>query len=144
MRNTQLFLCWSFTVTSFSFCVQNTSHGAALVTNATAGPQGQREVRTTAYIGSRHGVAENANDSQLKSGHLTSAAADWSRFPLGTKFKIRGTDTIYVVDDYGPALVGTIKSISACHRAERCIIGVFARLRLISLNQARMIGVLHS
>jgi 3D (Asp-Asp-Asp) domain-containing protein len=118
MRNTQLFLCWLFTVTSFSFCVQNTSHGAALVTNATAGPQGQREVRTTAYIGSRHGVAENANDSQLKSGHLTSAAADWSRFPLGTKFKIRGTDTIYVVDDYGPALVGTNK-IDLCMPSRR-------------------------
>ncbi len=37
----------------------------------------------------------------------TSAAADWSRFPLGTKFKIKGEPTIYVVDDYGIALVGT-------------------------------------
>jgi 3D (Asp-Asp-Asp) domain-containing protein len=118
MRNTQLFLCRLFIVTSFSFCVQNTSQGAALVTNATAGPQGQREVRTTAYIGSRHAAAENANGSQLKSGHLTSAAADWSRFPLGTKFKICGTDTIYVVDDYGPALVGTNK-IDLCMQSRR-------------------------
>jgi hypothetical protein len=38
---------------------------------------------------------------------LNSAAADWSRFPLGTKFNICGTRQIYVVDDYGPALVGT-------------------------------------
>jgi 3D (Asp-Asp-Asp) domain-containing protein len=107
MRNAQVFLWWLFTLASFSFCVQNTSQGAAVATNAPGGPQGQREVRTTAYIGSRHGAAKNANGSQLKSGHLNSAAADWSRFPLGTKFNICGTDKMYVVDDYGPALVGT-------------------------------------
>ena len=109
MRNTQLVLCWLFTVAGFSFCVQNTSQGAAVAPPATAGPQGQREVRTTAYIGSRHGAAKNANGSRLKSGQLNSAAADWSRFPVGTKFNICGTDKIYVVDDYGPALVGTNK-----------------------------------
>ena len=107
MRNAQVFLWWLFTLASFNFCVQNTSQGAAVATNAPGGPQGQREVRTTAYIGSRHGAAKNANGSQLKSGHLNSAAADWSRFPLGTKFNICGTDKMYVVDDYGPALVGT-------------------------------------
>ena len=109
MRNTQPFLCWLFTVASFSFCVQNMSQGAAVATNATAGPRGQREVRTTAYTGSRHAAAKNANDSQLESGQFNSAAADWSRFPLGTKFNICGTDKMYVVDDYGPALVGTNK-----------------------------------
>ena len=105
MRNAQLFLCGWFTVASFSFCVQSTSQGAAVAT----GPQRQREVRTMAYTGSRHGAAKNANGFQLKSGHLNSAAADWSRFPLGTKFNICGTDKMYVVDDYGPALVGTNK-----------------------------------
>src|SRR5882757_1166970 len=103
MKYAQLFLYWLFTVASF--CAQNTSQGAAVATNATGGPQGQREVRTTAYIG----AAKTANGSQLKSGHLNSAAADWSRFPLGTKFNICGTDKMYVVDDYGPALVGTNK-----------------------------------
>ena len=107
MRYTQLFLCWLFTVASFSFCVQNTSQGAAMATNSTGGPQGQREVRTTAYTCSRHGKAKNANGFQLKAGDLNSAAADWSRFPLGTKFNICGTHQTYVVDDYGPALVGT-------------------------------------
>jgi 3D (Asp-Asp-Asp) domain-containing protein len=109
MRYTQLFLCWLFTVASFSFFVQNTSQGTTVATNATGGPQGQREVRTTAYIGSRHGAEKTANGSHLKSGHVNSAAADWSRFPLGTKFNICGTDKLYVVDDYGPALVGTNK-----------------------------------
>jgi hypothetical protein len=36
-----------------------------------------------------------------------SAAADWSRFPLGTRFQIVGAQDRYVIDDYGGALVGT-------------------------------------
>ena len=102
---TQLFLLWLF---PFSvFWVQNMAQGAQATTNATGGPQGQCEVRTTAYTRSHHGTAKNANDSELKAGDLNSAAADWSRFPLGTKFNIWGTHQTYVVDDYGPALVGT-------------------------------------
>jgi hypothetical protein len=36
-----------------------------------------------------------------------SAASDWSRFPLGTHFRIASTNEEYVIDDYGIALVGT-------------------------------------
>ena len=36
-----------------------------------------------------------------------SAASDWSRFPLGTRFRIADTNEEYIIDDYGPALVGT-------------------------------------
>jgi hypothetical protein len=36
-----------------------------------------------------------------------SAASDWSRYPLGTHFRIVGTKDEYVIDDYGTALVGT-------------------------------------
>ena len=36
-----------------------------------------------------------------------SAASDWSRFPLGTRFRIVGTKDEYVIDDYGTALIGT-------------------------------------
>ena len=36
-----------------------------------------------------------------------SAAADWSRFPVGTRFQIIGTEERYIIDDYGGALVGT-------------------------------------
>lgn len=36
-----------------------------------------------------------------------SAASDWSRFPLGTRFRIVDTKEVYVIDDYGTALVGT-------------------------------------
>lgn len=69
-------------------------------------------VRTTAYTHSEsdhivYGV-KNAIGTNLKFGHVRSAAADWSRFPVGTKFRIKNQpDVIYEVDDYGSALVGT-------------------------------------
>src|ERR1700745_1086520 len=107
MKVKPLYLCLLLYITSF--CVQNTSKGAAMATNSTDGPQGQREVRTTAYARSRHGTAKNANGSHLKAGDLNSAAAGSSRFPARTKFNIRRTHKTYVVDDYGPALVGTNK-----------------------------------
>ena len=81
MKSTQLFLLWLFPFSSFY--VQNTSQGAPMATNAIDGPQVQCEVRTTAYTRSRHGMERNAIGSQLKAGDLKSAAADWSRFPLG-------------------------------------------------------------
>jgi 3D (Asp-Asp-Asp) domain-containing protein len=44
----------------------------------------------------------------LKYGVVRSAAADWSRYPLGTRFRIRSQPgVIYEVDDYGSALVGS-------------------------------------
>jgi hypothetical protein len=38
---------------------------------------------------------------------VRSAAADWSRYPVGTTFKIKGLPYTYVVEDYGSSLVGT-------------------------------------
>ena len=69
-------------------------------------------VKTTAYshqeneMGGKYG-RKTAIGTTLKYGKVRSAAADWSRFPLGTKFKIKGDSSLYVVDDYGSALVGT-------------------------------------
>ncbi len=69
-------------------------------------------VRTTAYThleaDSLQYGTKNAYGSELKfSRTLRSAAADWSRYPVGTVFKIKGLPYNYVVDDYGSALVGT-------------------------------------
>jgi hypothetical protein len=36
-----------------------------------------------------------------------SAASDWSRYPLGTRFRVAATNEEYIIDDYGWALVGT-------------------------------------
>ncbi|NWK57542.1 3D domain-containing protein [Verrucomicrobiaceae bacterium N1E253] len=49
----------------------------------------------------------NASGGILKYGTVRSAAADWSVYPLGTTFKIKGQPHTYVVDDYGSSLVGT-------------------------------------
>jgi 3D (Asp-Asp-Asp) domain-containing protein len=69
-------------------------------------------VRTTAYSHQerdswKYGKS-NAAGSTLKYGETErSAAADWSRYPVGTRFKIRGLSEEYVVEDYGSALVGS-------------------------------------
>lgn len=68
-------------------------------------------VKTTAYTHSesshrRYGTG-NAIGTKLQSGKVYSASADWSRYPVGTRFKIKQTGCEYVVDDYGSALVGT-------------------------------------
>lgn len=70
-----------------------------------------QQVRTTAYTHSeadhlRHG-RRNALGTTLQSGRVTSAAADWSRWPAGTVFRIRETGQVFIVDDYGRALAGT-------------------------------------
>jgi 3D (Asp-Asp-Asp) domain-containing protein len=68
-------------------------------------------VRTTAYTDSESGHrlygVHNALGQRLKYSDVRSAAADWSRFPLGTKFRIVDSNNIYVIDDYGSALVGS-------------------------------------
>ena len=51
---------------------------------------------------------KNAAGTTLKYGTTRSAAADWSRLPLGTKFKTPSCPGItFVIDDYGSALTGT-------------------------------------
>ena len=66
-----------------------------------------QNVRTTAYTHSERGGCHNALDCRLSSRHVMSAASDWSRFPLGTRFRLAGTNEEYIIDDYGIALVGT-------------------------------------
>jgi 3D (Asp-Asp-Asp) domain-containing protein len=64
-------------------------------------------VRTTAYTRSEEGGRKNALGTYLSGRHVMSAAADWSHFPLGTRFRICSTGEEYIIDDYGSALVGT-------------------------------------
>lgn len=67
-----------------------------------------QKVRTTAYTHNEGGSGvKNAIGRRLAGGKCRSAAADWSRFPLGTRFRVVSTGQEYVIDDYGSALVGT-------------------------------------
>jgi 3D (Asp-Asp-Asp) domain-containing protein len=103
----------SFRVLTFGFLMlvigftQKSGGEAGTPENLAAGLKGMRVVRTTAYTYSRHALAKDAKDGRLKTGSERSAAADWSRFPLGTKFKLAGSNDTYVITDYGSALVGT-------------------------------------
>lgn len=75
------------------------------------GTANRRTVRTTAYSHEENEPGaygrKNAIGTTLRYGTVRSAAADWSRYPLGTKFKIVGQPHVYEIDDYGSALVGT-------------------------------------
>lgn len=69
-------------------------------------------VRTTAYTHSesdhlQYGRKSAAGNTLQYGSQVRSAAADWSKYPLGTRFMIEGMPYEYVVDDYGSALVGT-------------------------------------
>jgi 3D domain-containing protein len=44
---------------------------------------------------------------RLKSGALSSAAADWSQWPVGTRFRVVETGREHIIDDIGSAIVGT-------------------------------------
>jgi 3D (Asp-Asp-Asp) domain-containing protein len=70
-----------------------------------------RVVRATAYSHMQNEPGApgrmNAAGGILKWGQVRSAAADWSKYPVGTKFRIKGLPYLYVVDDYGSALAGT-------------------------------------
>ena len=68
-------------------------------------------VRTTAYTHTEGDHLQysnrNACGDRLQCGSVHSAACDWSRWPVGTVFRIQETGEDYVVDDYGWALSGT-------------------------------------
>jgi 3D (Asp-Asp-Asp) domain-containing protein len=70
-----------------------------------------QRVRTTAYTDTESDHVQYSNHNALggilQSGAIHSAAADWSRWPAGTVFRIRETGELYRVDDYGWALSGT-------------------------------------
>jgi 3D (Asp-Asp-Asp) domain-containing protein len=70
-------------------------------------PKRVAKVRTTAYTHTEAGGSRNAIGTRLSGKNVMSAAADWSRWPLGTKFRIVDTDEVFRIDDYGSALIGT-------------------------------------
>jgi len=68
------------------------------------------KIRTTAYTHTESDhikyAASSALGTPLQSGSIRSAAGDWARWPVGTKFMIVATGQIYQIDDYGWALPG--------------------------------------
>ena len=67
----------------------------------------QMRVRTTAYTHTEPGGSKSAMGSRLRfDSTTTSAAADWSWMPVGTRFRILPAGREYVIEDYGSGLIG--------------------------------------
>jgi 3D (Asp-Asp-Asp) domain-containing protein len=62
-----------------------------------------KETKTTKLVKTKHGTKKVVVTSKPQIG---SAAADWSRWPAGTVFRLISTGQVYRVDDYGWALAG--------------------------------------
>jgi 3D (Asp-Asp-Asp) domain-containing protein len=59
--------------------------------------------RTTKVVKTKHGKKRVVVMTKPQIG---SAAADWSRWPAGTVFRLLSTGQVYKIDDYGWALAG--------------------------------------
>ena len=71
-----------------------------------------RVVRTTSYSDKENEKGavgrKNCTGGILKyNSKVRSAAADWSVYPIGTKFRVAGLPQIFVIDDMGSALTNT-------------------------------------
>jgi 3D (Asp-Asp-Asp) domain-containing protein len=89
-------------------CESPTSvQGPQMRSAAVAGARRIANVRTTAYTHTEKGGRHNAIGVRLSGSNVMSAASDWSRYPLGTRFQIVGTPDRFIIDDYGGALIGT-------------------------------------
>src|SRR5207248_11357170 len=80
---------------------------SAAVEAASSHRGGMPDVRTAAYTRIEEGGHRNALGKYLSGRHVMSAACDWSRFPLGSRFRIVDTKEEFIIDDYGTALIGT-------------------------------------
>src|SRR5713226_8592558 len=91
----------------FVSCAEQPAMQPRLSAAAAADLRRMQKVRTTAYTQTERGGRHNALGTYLSGRHVMSAASDWSRFPLGTRFRIVDTREEYMIDDYGTALIGT-------------------------------------
>ncbi|HYR22936.1 MAG TPA: hypothetical protein VEP30_08465 [Chthoniobacterales bacterium] len=77
------------------FSMQETKKATRVTTTTTA-----RVTKTATVRGAKRAVAVS------KPPKIGSAAADWSRWPMGTTFRLLSTGQTYRVEDYGWALSG--------------------------------------
>lgn len=62
--------------------------------------------KTKAEKGKKRKGGKTARVRKPQPPRIGSAAADWSRWPVGTTFRVLSTGQVYKVDDYGWALAG--------------------------------------
>ena len=78
---------------------------------ATLQPFSLQETRTTTRVTTTRHITKTTRGVKrtvavAKPPPIGSAAADWSRWPVGTTFRLLSTGQVYRVDDYGWALSG--------------------------------------
>jgi 3D (Asp-Asp-Asp) domain-containing protein len=78
---------------------------------ATLQPFSLEETRTTTRVTTKTRITKSTRGVKraiavAKPPPIGSAAADWSRWPVGTTFRLLSTGQMYRVDDYGWALSG--------------------------------------
>jgi 3D (Asp-Asp-Asp) domain-containing protein len=78
------------------FSMQETKKATRATTTTTT----TRVTKTAPMRGTKRAVAAS------KPSKIGSAAADWSRWPVGTTFRLLSTGQVYRVEDYGWALSG--------------------------------------
>jgi 3D (Asp-Asp-Asp) domain-containing protein len=81
------------------------------VSNSTLQPFSLEETRTTTRVTTTRHITKTTRGVKraiavAKPPPIGSAAADWSRWPVGTIFRLLSTGQVYRVDDYGWALSG--------------------------------------
>lgn len=62
-----------------------------------------QKVNVSAYAGAGETTAKG---TRYQTGSISSAAADWARFPAGTIFRVLAIGELYEVDDYTEDVVG--------------------------------------
>ena len=83
--------------------VEQSDYRRASYTRAVLEPFSMEPRRTTKVVKTKHGRKRVV---VLTKPQIGSAAADWSRWPAGTVFRLLSTGQVYKVDDYGWALAG--------------------------------------
>jgi len=69
-----------------------------------------QKVNVMSYFGAESQPGQppaTARGTRYQSGSISSAAADWSRWPSGTLFRVLATGDLYEVDDFTDDVVGT-------------------------------------
>jgi 3D (Asp-Asp-Asp) domain-containing protein len=82
---------------------EQSDYRRASYTRASLEPFSLEPRRTTKVVKTKHGTKRVVVVTKPQIG---SAAADWSRWPAGTVFRLLSTGQVYKVDDYGWALAG--------------------------------------
>ncbi|HEX7518520.1 MAG TPA: hypothetical protein VF345_14670 [Chthoniobacterales bacterium] len=82
---------------------EQSDYRRASYTRAALEPFSMEPRRTTKLVKTKHGQKRVVVVTKPQIG---SAAADWSRWPAGTVFRLLSTGQVYKIDDYGWALAG--------------------------------------